>query len=170
MRAVLAFDNLAYRRLETWDGELVEEIEAAPGVDVGIDPEHLNVVKAALVQVVEAKRGTGARARVAGVAVGGKTGTTQVVGLEVVEGMEDDEIPIHYRDHAWFVAFAPVEDPQIVVAVLVEHGGGGGSTAAPVAQRVLQAFAETRGIVPLPPESKLATLRADPAGGAHAVD
>jgi penicillin-binding protein 2 len=120
--------------------------------------------------VVADKRGTGARARVKGMSVAGKTGTTQVVGLEVVEGMEDDEIPIRYRDHAWFVAFAPVEDPQIVVAVLVEHGGGGGSTAAPVAQRVLQAFAETRGIVPPPPESKLATLRADPAGGAHAVD
>ena len=68
-----------------------------------------------------------------GVRVAGKTGTAQVVNLNHTEDLEDDEIPIRYRDHAWFVAFAPAEAAEIVVAVLVEHGGGGGAVAAPIA-------------------------------------
>jgi len=49
-------------------------------------------------------------------------------------------IPYKYRDHAWFVAFAPVEDPEIAIAVLVEHSGHGGSIAAPVARAVLEEY------------------------------
>jgi penicillin-binding protein 2 len=44
------------------------------------------------------------------------------------------------RDHAWFIAFAPVDDPKIAIAVLVENGGFGGSTSAPIAQKVLDAY------------------------------
>jgi len=73
--------------------------------------------------------------------VAGKTGTTQVVSLTVLEQYEDDEdIPIKYRDHAWFAAFAPADAPEIALAVLVEHGGGGGRVAAPIAAKVLQAY------------------------------
>jgi penicillin-binding protein 2 len=58
--------------------------------------------------------------------------------------MDEDEIALQHRDHAWFAAFAPVEDPEIVVAVLVEHGGHGGSAAAPVAQKVLARYFEKK--------------------------
>ncbi|UCE85762.1 MAG: penicillin-binding protein 2 [Deltaproteobacteria bacterium] len=111
---------------------------------VPVDAKHLARVREALVGVVQDTGGTGARARVTGVAVGGKTGTAQIVGLEQIEGLEDDEIPWKYRDHGWFVAFAPAEQPEIVVAVLVEHGGGGGAVAAPIAQRVLARYFEKR--------------------------
>ena len=77
-----------------------------------------------------------------GVRVAGKTGTAQVVRLEHTEGMEEAEIPIRYRDHGWFGAFAPAEAPEIVVAVFVEHGLHGASAAAPVAQRILARYFE----------------------------
>ena len=80
------------------------------------------------------------RARVRGVRVAGKTGTAQVVALEQTEGLEEEEVAFHHRDHAWFVGFAPAEAPEIVVVALVEHGGHGGSAAAPVVQKVLQAY------------------------------
>lgn len=72
--------------------------------------------------------GTGSRAAIPGVAVAGKTGTAQVEGKP---------------DHAWFVGIAPVEDPRVVVAVIVEYsGGGGGSVAAPIARQVMEAALE----------------------------
>ena len=53
---------------------------------------------------------------------------------------QDNEIPYKYRDHAWFVAFAPYEKPEIAVAVLVEHGGHGGTTAAPIAKNIFKKY------------------------------
>jgi penicillin-binding protein 2 len=107
-----------------------------------VAPEHLAWIRDALEAVVAEPHGTGGLARVPGVRVAGKTGTAQVVHLKQTEDLEEDEIPIKYRDHAWFVAFAPVEAAEIMVAVLVEHGGHGGSAAAPIAQRVLARYFE----------------------------
>jgi penicillin-binding protein 2 len=108
---------------------------------VPVSEKNLALVREALTGVVEEPRGTGGRARVLGMRVAGKTGTAQVVHLKHTEDLEEHEVPLKYRDHAWFVAFAPAEAPQIVVAVLNEHGGHGGSAAAPIAQRVLSRWA-----------------------------
>ena len=70
------------------------------------------------------------------VSIGGKTGTTQVVG----GGSNEKDIPEKFRDHAWFVAFAPVDDPRIVVSVFVEHGGHGSTAAAPIAGKLIEVF------------------------------
>ena len=78
--------------------------------------------------------GTGTRARVQGFEVAGKTGTAQVVAKDAY-GTRDE-----FEDHAWFVGFAPYDDPEIVVGVFVENGGHGGSAAAPVAQAVMQVY------------------------------
>jgi len=67
----------------------------------------------------------------------GKSGTAQVVGIKQGEEYEEDEIDERLRKHAWFIAFAPVENPQIALAVLVENGGGGSEVAAPVARAVI---------------------------------
>jgi penicillin-binding protein 2 len=67
-----------------------------------------------------------------------------VVRLEHTEHLEEHEIPIRYRDHAWFVSFAPVESPEIVVAALSEHGGHGGSAAGPIAQKILARYFEKK--------------------------
>jgi len=86
-------------------------------------------------------RGTGKRSRLKNIIVSGKTGTVQVVRMKSNEELEkEDEVPYKYRDHAWFVAFAPYEKPEIAVAVLVEHGGHGGTTAAPIAKKVFKKY------------------------------
>ena len=114
--------------------------------------------------MVNAPGGTGRRAQVAGLQVGGKTGTAQVVRLERVEGLEDDEIPRRYRDHAWFAAFAPAEEPEIVVVVLLEHGRGGGANAAPIAQQVLERWWQKRNA--LPADAALRQAALEPAEAA----
>lgn len=127
-------------RLEDREGRVTETFSTEVRDRVAASPEALAVVRQGLEAVVMEQGGTGGRARVPGVRVAGKTGTAQVVRLEHVEGMEDDEIPMRYRDHGWFAAFAPVEDPEIAVAVFVEHGLHGSSAAGPVAQRILARY------------------------------
>jgi len=131
------------KRLETWEGELVAQPDSVPRSRAMVSSQVLDVVREGLIAVVQGERGTGARARVEGVEVAGKTGTTQVVSLDLVKDLEKEDIPVRYRDHALFAAFAPAEAPEIVVAVLVEHAGaGGGAVAAPIAQRVLARYFE----------------------------
>ena len=126
------------------------EGNVVPGPDpvvlsqVPVSAENLAIVRDGLEGVVMETGGTGGRARIRGVRVAGKTGTSQVVGLEHTEGLEEDEIAIRLRDHAWFAAYAPADAPEIVVAVIVEHGRHGGSTAAPVAQKVLARYFEKK--------------------------
>jgi penicillin-binding protein 2 len=113
---------------------LMEESVPSPeALSWKITPEQYEQLREALHQVVDGAGGTGHNARVPGISVGGKTGTAQVVSL-------DNKGKGKHTDHAWFVAFAPVEDPQIAIAVLVEHGGSGGKMAAPIAQQVLAKF------------------------------
>jgi len=131
-------------RLERWTGEVAETRPVRLGREVPVPDDVLETVRRGLTEVVMGERGTGARSRVPGLEVAGKTGTSQVVRLEHLEGLEEDEIPVRYRDHAWFAAFAPADAPEIVVAVLVEHGGSGGAVAAPMAQKVLARWHEKR--------------------------
>ena len=75
------------------------------------------------------------------VRVAGKTGTAQVV--EMKGGyVKTEQLAYFNRDHAWFVSYAPVDNPQIAIAVLVEHGGHGGDAAAPMAKKVFEKFIE----------------------------
>ena len=130
-------------RRETWDGVVVDETQPVVRAEDIIAQPILEMVKRGLMRVVMDPSGTGRRARVPGINVAGKSGTTQVVSLDFVEGLEPEEIPVRYRDHALFVAFAPVESPEIVVAAIVEHaGGGGGAVAAPIVQKVLAKYFE----------------------------
>lgn len=87
--------------------------------------EELAVVRRSLEAVVMEPGGTGRRAQVSSFRVGGKTGTSQNP---------------HGDDHAWFVGYAPAEDPEIVVVVILEESGHGGAVAAPTAQRVLDRY------------------------------
>ena len=95
----------------------------------GVSPATWETVKLGMHRVVYGEKGTGRRAQVAGIDLGGKSGTAQGPRL---------------NDDAWFVAFAPFDDPQIAIAVVVEDGGGGGSTAAPVAGAVIDAYLQDR--------------------------
>ncbi|MDH3640846.1 MAG: penicillin-binding protein 2 [Gammaproteobacteria bacterium] len=70
----------------------------------------------------------------------GKSGTAQVVEIKQGEEYDEEELDEYNRKHAWFIAFAPADDPLVAVSVLVENGGGGSSVAAPVAREVLDAY------------------------------
>ncbi len=131
-------------RLEARDGTVLEEFPPEVRSEVPIAPQYLAAVRRGLEGVVEEPGGTGRRARVPGVRVAGKTGTAQVVRLEHTEGLKEEEIPIRYRDHGWFGAFAPADAPEIAVAVFIEHGLHGASAAAPVAQRILARYFEKK--------------------------
>jgi penicillin-binding protein 2 len=72
--------------------------------------------------------------------IAGKTGTAQVFGIKEDEEYKEEEISKKLRDHALFVAFAPVEDPRIAVAIVVENGGHGGSAAAPIVRQVMDQY------------------------------
>jgi penicillin-binding protein 2 len=103
-------------------------------LDVG--PATLAIVRRALRDAVAS--GTGRAANLEEIPVAGKTGTAQVFRHSA--GIDSDELPKAERDHAWFVGYAPADDPTIAFAVVVEHGGHGGTSAAPIARRVLEVF------------------------------
>ena len=103
------------------------------------DPRAWSEVIHALIEVTTTQGGTGYRAfHDAPYLAAGKSGSAQVAGLAQDEAAPElSSVPKHLRDHALFVAFAPVESPQIAVAVIVEHGGGGGAVAGPVVRAVI---------------------------------
>jgi len=108
---------------------------ALPLEPVAIKPEHLEVVRHALVGVnIE---GTSATAfRGAGYVAAGKTGTAQVVGIKQNEKYNATKMAEHLRDHALYIAYAPAENPRIAVALVVENAGFGAQSAAPIVRRV----------------------------------
>ena len=126
------------KRIETDDGEIIEEFRPEKKAVLPVSQESVQLLKKALWGVVNEPGGTGAQARVAGRDVCGKTGTAQVIGM--AEGDDGSSYPYEYRDHALFVSFAPRDNPEIVVAVVAEHSGHGGSAAAPVAKKVIEAY------------------------------
>jgi len=109
-------------------------IPAEPPRPIVISAETVATVKEGLRAVVA--EGTGWRARLSTVPVCGKTGTAQVVSRERLKRTPDDP---SIQPHGWFVAFAPADEPQVALAVIVEHGGGGGVAAA-VARAILARF------------------------------
>ena len=98
-------------------------------IQLDISQNSLDIIKIGMFRVVHGEHGTGKRAFIPGVGVAGKTGTAQNSNRS--------------NDDAWFVAFAPFDEPQIAVAVVVEAGGLGGVTAAPIARRVMEAYFES---------------------------
>ncbi len=122
------------------DGAVIEEFEPRVRRRVHVDPEHLRVVIDGLFGAVNDPTGTAYDARVpGGISVAGKTGTAQVS-----HRARPDEDPARFwyynRPHAWFAGFAPADDPQLAIVVLVEHGGAGGRQAAPIAINILQEY------------------------------
>jgi penicillin-binding protein 2 len=153
-------------RLEDRNGKVVEDFPPVVRGKSDVSAPNLAIVRQGMTAVVEEPSGTGGRAKVPGVRVAGKTGTVQVVSLDRVRGLSEQQIPIRFRDHAWFGAFAPADAPEIAVAVFVEHGLHGSSSAAPIAQRILAKYFQKRGLSPLP--AQLAPLQhASAAGPAH---
>ncbi len=116
------------------------ENKPAPLERLNIRQEIFDTVKRGLLGVVNENGGTGWAAKSSLTNVCGKTGTAQVVAMR----RDSKRLPEMYRDHAWFVAFAPYEVPEIALSVMVEHGGHGGDAAAPIAKRTIEAYIKSK--------------------------
>ncbi|HEX8619590.1 MAG TPA: penicillin-binding protein 2 [Thermoanaerobaculia bacterium] len=117
----------SYKRFRV-PSKIIHQVELAPNA--------LKAVRDGMWQVVNAQGGTGGNARVEGLDVSGKTGSVQVIAY--AGRVKATALPFKYRDHAWFAAFAPRDNPQMVVVVFVEHGGAGGADAAPLAKLMFE--------------------------------
>ncbi|MBI1887221.1 MAG: penicillin-binding protein 2 [Nitrosomonadales bacterium] len=153
--ATLANNGIGYKP------HLVREVRSAhvdenhaignePLPDLGIEPAHLDLVRRAMVAVTR-PGGTAVQAAAgAPYHIAGKTGTAQVIAMKQGEKYDEDQVQERHRDHAWFIAYAPAEQPRIALAVLAENGGHGGSTAAPIARKVLDYYLLGKVPQPLP--------------------
>ena len=118
-------------------------IAVAEPAEMGLRRDHLELVRGGMYDVVNGKRGTARRSRIADQAnaMAGKTGTSQVRNITASErssGVTSNaDLPWVRRDHALFVCYAPFEKPRYAVSVIVEHGGGGSAVAAPIARDVM---------------------------------
>jgi penicillin-binding protein 2 len=133
---------------------LVDKMVSAQGTSLDIEhsdytiplkQENVNSVVQGMVNVVHSDHGTakGINKNI-NYQIAGKTGTAQVLGIKQNAKYDENSIDFKYRDHALFVSFAPVDDPQIAVAVVVENGGHGGSVAAPIAGEVIKQFLQEK--------------------------
>ena len=125
-------------KVETAGGVLVTETKPVVKGMLPASKKTLALVQKGLWGTVNTKKGTGKIASIKGVVVAGKSGTAQVVSKG--KGDVKKKNIRKFRDHAWFVAYAPVANPTIAVAVIVEHGEGGSTKAAPIARKVIETY------------------------------
>jgi len=109
-----------------------EEPERLPLTD-----RHLEMLLETMRDTVDVQHGTARRLRTPGAAMGGKTGTAQVVRLrEELRGVHASQIEYRFRDHAWIATWGVKDGRAVVVVVMVEHGGSGSGTAGPIAKAI----------------------------------
>jgi penicillin-binding protein 2 len=106
-------------------------------------PKNIDIVKSGMYRVVNGKHGTVSWIKFKNkekYGIAGKTGTAQVIATNFREEMEEREegIEEHFKNHGWFIGFAPFDEPKYGISVLIEHGGGGGVVAAPVGVEILK--------------------------------
>ena len=128
------------KEVETPDGQVVQTETPEVVANLNVRPTTMMQVREGMRDVVNAPNGTGKNAKLPDIEVAGKTGTSQVVKMGK-ERVKSTQMPWQQRDHAWFIAYAPFDAPEIAVAALVEHAEAvGGAVAAPVAKAVMQTY------------------------------
>jgi len=131
---------LILQSLRNPDGEILYSCRPEEIGHLPVSPKTLDIVRRGLWKVVNQKTGTAWVARIAGIDVCGKTGTAQVFSRKKNEALFAQERPAFLNSHAWFVAYAPAENPRIAVAVIVEHGEHGSSAASPIARELIKTY------------------------------
>jgi penicillin-binding protein 2 len=126
-------------RITTSSGSTIFEYPRRVRRTLPFEPRTIEYVLDGLRGVLDDEKGTAFLHRLPYMTAVGKSGTAQVRSLESVR-LANGEIVFRDRDHAWFVAAAPLENPRIVVAVFLEHGGQGSGDAAPVAMRIIDRY------------------------------
>ncbi|MCX7817141.1 MAG: penicillin-binding protein 2 [Syntrophales bacterium] len=128
--------------IETPDGQILKNFPPEIKGTVPISKKNMELIATALRGVVNEDGGTGRAAKIVGIEVAGKTGTAQVVSIG--RNGNPKTHAGNLQDHALFVAYAPYDNPEIVVAVIVEHGGSGGAVAAPIARKVIETYMQIK--------------------------
>ena len=138
-----AFKPHILKQINLKDSDEVLKIESEKINHVmNIDDKYWDIVFDGMNAVVNEQRGTAYGVFPENSDIAGKTGTSQVFSMDKRSG---DDVPEELRDHGLFIGFAPINNPEIVIAVLVENGGGGRVAAAPVAEKMFSKFLEIRG-------------------------
>ncbi len=131
-----------------------------------VDAAHLAEVKRGMWEVVQGEKGTARIARLKQIEICGKTGTAQVVSLDKFEKDAASKDERRFKDHAWFIAYAPTDAPRIAIAVIVEHGEHGSSAAAPIARELVRTYLGPPSEAPMSARSA-EPVPAAPAGGGN---
>jgi len=121
-------------------GQVIREIEPEITGGLPVSQKNLAIVRQGLFEVVNGNRGTARQIRLPGVEIAGKTGTAQVFSRKAGEKFDNKKLKRTLQDHAWFVCYAPAQDPKIAIAVIIEHGEHGSSAAAPVAKELIHTY------------------------------
>ena len=137
---------LKYTRSYNDKNEIQQTPEILGGLPAG--KETLKLIRKGMLDVVGGARGTARRAKIKGIDIAGKTGTAQVFTLTKSHRDSNKRLDYNLRDHAWFVCYAPAENPVIAVSVIIEHGEHGSTTAVPVAIEVVRTWLELQGMIP----------------------
>ena len=133
------FTPQVVRRVESANGEVIEDFVPKLVRQIQMSTEEHDLIIKALTAVVNEPGCTASRARLKDIVVAGKTGTAQVMRIGSIRLKKDQQKYLE-RDHAWFAAFAPAQDPEVVVVVLNEHSGFGGREAAPATAAIIQKY------------------------------
>lgn len=134
-----ARDSITNEVVDTYRPADVEQVSVQ-------NQEYWQHVIDSMTEVMHGVRGTARRVGMkANYRMAGKTGTAQVIAIAQDEEYEADEIPEELRDHALFIAFAPVDEPKIAVSIIVENGGSGSSGAAPIARILFDHYLQEKG-------------------------
>lgn len=128
------------KTIEDSHGKIVKKIEPEITGGLPASKETLNIVKNGLLKVVQGARGTARGIRLKNVEIAGKTGTAQVFSIKKGEKIKTEDLEYSLRDHAWFVCYAPAQNPVIALSVMIEHGEHGSSTAAPIAGALIEQY------------------------------
>lgn len=133
-------------RIELSDRSVVKQYASEKKGELKLSPQTMAILSKALWGVVNEPGGTGAQAKRVNADVCGKTGTSQVIALPQSDAARRmKKIAAIHRDHALFVCYAPMKNPEIAIAVVVENaGGGGGAIAAPIARKILNAYFDAK--------------------------
>lgn len=147
--AALANGGTLYRpqlieSISASDGQLLHRFRPSVRRHIALADEHFQAIRRGLRGTLVDERGTAHRSyNPKTVPVAGKTGTAQVARRHSQKGEREERIRYLNKDHAWFAGFAPYDEPEIAVVVLVEHGGSGGRTAAPIAITIMNEYLKT---------------------------
>jgi penicillin-binding protein 2 len=134
------YKPMIFKEIRSTSGKLIRKGKIKVIGRIPASVKTMELIKRGLWNVVNGTRGTARGSRIYGIEMCGKTGTAQIIGRKDGDKEYEKKIASQFRPHAWFVAYAPSDNPKIAVSVIVEHGEHGSSAAAPIAREMIKTY------------------------------